>query len=406
MARSFSLAAYMAYARRATAKPPVPTVARPTGELIWLHASDAGRAEALVRLAQRLQQQRPGVHFLLTTQDDTSPEIPIDGSMTWQALPEDTVVAAKVFLRHWRPNICVWSGGDLHPALLMIASHAGVPLMQIDVGKDQLAKQGWRLLPDLTKALLGRFNLIMVHNVETALHLRWMGLENVEIHVSGPLHEGAIALPYDSQTREELAQVFLGRPVWLSAMTALDELETVLETHRHVGRYSHRSLLIIVPDDPDETAQFQARLEAQGWRYLLWSEGKYPGDATQVLLADSHDELGLWYVLAPVCFMGNSLSAGEGGHDPNAPAAHGSAIIHGPHVGRYQEQYARYAKAGAARMVHDRPSLTAAVQNLIAPDQSAIMAQAAWDVVSKSAVVTDLVIDLIQDQLDTFEAKP
>lgn len=406
MVRSLSLAAYMTYARRATKAPPAPGIARPEGELIWAHASDANRAEALVQLGQRLQQQRPGVHLLLTTHKDVTPEIPPGGFVIWQVLPEDTIVSAKAFLHHWKPDICLWSGGDLQPAILITASQAEVPLFLIDVAEDQLAKPGWRWLPDLPKALWGQFNLIMVQNVEAALHLRRIGVEDVEIHVTGPLEEGAIALPYDSSTREELAKILLGRPVWLSAMIGLNELEAVLETHRQVSKFSHRSLLIIVPDNADETDKFKAQLKHQGWRHILWSEGKFPGETTQILLAENHDELGLWYVLAPVSFMGNSLFPGQSGHDPNAPAAHGSAIIYGPHVGRYLDRYSRYAKAGAARLVHDRQTLTIAVQNLIAPDQSAAMAHAAWDVVSKGAAVTDMIINLIQDRLDTLEASP
>ena len=406
MARSLSLAAYMTYARRATKPPPVPETSRPAGDLVWAHASDAGRAEALVHLAQRLQQQRPAVRLLLTTNAGVIPEIPPNDLVIWQALPDDTIVAAKAFLRHWRPDICLWAGGDLYPALLITASQTRVPLLLIDVDENQLTKPGWRWFPDLPKALLGRFRLIMVHDVETAMHLHRIGVDDVEIHVTGPLQEGAMALPYDSATREALAGILLGRPVWLAAMIELNELECVLDAHRQVSKLAHRSLLIIQPDNMAEIDGFKARLNYQGLRYVLRSGGEVPGETTQVLLANSHDELGLWYGLAPVSFMGCSLQPGQSGHDPNAPAAHGSAIIHGPNVGGYHERYSHYAKAGATRLVSDTYSLTTAVQTLIAPDQSATMAQAAWDVVSRGAAVTDMIIEMIEDRLDTLEARP
>ncbi len=406
MARSLSLAAYMTYARRATKAPPAPETPRPAGDLMWTHASDAGRVEVLVHLAQRLQQQRPAVRLLLTTNAGVIPEIPPNELVIWQALPEDTIVAAKAFLRHWQPDICLWAGGDLFPALLITASQMNVPLLLIDVDKNQLTKPGWRWFPDLPKALLGRFRLIMVHNVETAMHLHRIGVEDVEIHVAGPLQEGAMALPYDSATREELAGILLGRPVWLAAMIGLSELECVLDAHRQISKFAHRSLLIIVPDNAAEIDRFQALLKHQGWRYVLRLGEEAPGETTQILLANSRAELGLWYVLSPVSYLGNSMHPGQSGHDPNAPAAHGSAIIHGPNVGRYLGRYSHYAKAGATRLVRDTHTLTAAVQDLIAPDQSATMAQAAWDVVSRGAVVTDMIIEIIEDRLDTLEARP
>ncbi len=405
MVRSLSLAAYMTYARRATKAPPAPDIARPEGELLWAHASNAARADALVQLAIRLQQQRPGVHILLTTPKGICPVTPDDGLVIWQEVPEDTIVSANAFLDHWAPDVCIWSGSDLQPAMLICSSQANVPLFLIDVDENQLSKPGWRWFPDLPKALLGQFRLIMVHSIEAAMKLHKIGVEDVEIHVTGALQEGAMAPPYDSTTREELAAILLGRPIWLAARIERGELETVLEAHRHTSKLSHRSLLIIVPGHAGETKDFKALLKQQGWRYGLWSEGEMPGENTQILLADSH-ELGLWYALAPVSFMGNSLYAGMSGHDPNAPAAHGSAIIYGPHVGTYLDQYSRYANAGAARLVRDENTLSTAVQELISPDKSAAMAHAAWDVVSKGAVVTDLIIDLIKNQLDAPEKTP
>jgi 3-deoxy-D-manno-octulosonic-acid transferase len=98
--------------------------------------------------------------------------------------------------------------------------------------------------------------------------------------------------------------------------------------------------------------------------------------------------------------MGSSLVDGSFGRDPNEPAAHGSAILHGPHVARFADRYARYADAGAARTVRDAATLFAEVQSLMPPDQSALMAQAAWDVASRGAEVTDRIIDMLLDRLD------
>jgi 3-deoxy-D-manno-octulosonic-acid transferase len=99
--------------------------------------------------------------------------------------------------------------------------------------------------------------------------------------------------------------------------------------------------------------------------------------------------------------MGSSLRPGMGGSDPNEPAAHGSAIVYGPNVGRYLPSYTRYAEAGAARIVRDADTLSAALSRLIAADQAAAMAHAAWDVASVGAEVTDHILDLVQDTLDT-----
>ena len=49
----------------------------------------------------------------------------------------------------------------------------------------------------------------------------------------------------------------------------------------------------------------------------------------------------------------------------------------------------------------DSDSLTAAVTHLIAPDEVAAMAHAGWQIVSEGAEVSDQIVALAQDLLDT-----
>ena len=129
-----------------------------------------------------------------------------------------------------------------------------------------------------------------------------------------------------------------------------------------------------------------------------------PDETTQMILTETPGELGLWYRLAPLVFLGGSLVPGHGGEDPLEAAVHGTALLYGPNVGRHLPAYSRLAEAGAARIVRDFDSLSAAVSQLIAPDRAAAMAHAGWDVVSQGAALTDELLTLAGDWLDTGEA--
>ena len=167
-----------------------------------------------------------------------------------------------------------------------------------------------------------------------------------------------------------------------------------------------RALLVIVPDDIEQCQGMREHLDQNGWRYITWSEGQLPEETTQVIFADTHGELGLWYRIAPITFMASSLHSGQTGRDPNEPAVHGSAILYGPNIKNHLASYSRYAEAGGARIVRDTDTLSAAVRRLIAPDQSATMAHAAWDVASSGAEITDKIIDCVQDTLDIAGVGP
>ena len=128
MTRSLSLAAYMAYARRAGAAPVLPDTPRPDGPLIWAHAIDPARADTLIDLSKRLVQQRPELRMILTGAAPAPQRLSPGGAVIWQDVPDDTGPAADVFLDHWRPDICLWTGGDLKPALLVTAADRDIPL--------------------------------------------------------------------------------------------------------------------------------------------------------------------------------------------------------------------------------------------------------------------------------------
>ncbi|PVA10059.1 3-deoxy-D-manno-octulosonic acid transferase [Pelagivirga sediminicola] len=414
MASSLSLAAYLAWARRGNAgvgAPFVPACERPAGAVIWGHATSLEHANALVQLVERLSAQRgntPGVsggglHLLLTTGADVQLPAHARALTIHQPLEGDAAVTADAFLGHWRPDVCLWTGGDLRPALLTAADDAGVPLILVDAEASLLERSSWRWLPDVTRLLLGRFRTIMARSEPTARALRRMGVSEDRLTVTGLFQEGAIALPYDEALRDEMAVTLRGRPIWLAAMLHHAELDIVLAAHRQASRLSHRLILIVVPEDLSEAEAFRDTLRQGKWRHTIWSQGGMPNEATQVLLADTRGDMGLWYRLATISLMGSSLKPGMSGSDPNEPAAHGSAIVYGPNVGRYLPSYKRYAGAGGARIVRDADTLAAALAHLIAADRSATMAHAAWEVATAGAKVTDHIIDMLQDMLDDLE---
>ena len=82
-----------------------------------------------------------------------------------------------------------------------------------------------------------------------------------------------------------------------------------------------------------------------------------PERTTELYVVDTIGELGLFYRLAPLVFMGGSLVP-HGGQNPIEPAKLGAAILHGPHVHNFTDVYAALDRAGGALPVADGESLT------------------------------------------------
>ncbi|WP_422048250.1 3-deoxy-D-manno-octulosonic acid transferase [Shimia sp.] len=402
MPRSLGLTTYLAFARRQPPQLAAITTPRPAGELVWLHCADPKRVRTLAKLGQRLTRQRGASAFLITTPQSKPPQ-GLPEEAIWQSCPSENPNDIKAFLIHWQPDLCLWLGPELRPALIDAVFERNIPSVLLEANRTKIdQKRRWG--PEPTRATLMRFTKIFAQGKEARSRFKKLLPETAEITLSGELMEEAQALPVQDSDLEELRASLSGRPVWLAARLQPKELPLVLNAYRQMLRLSFRTLLVVVPDNAEDAPDMHRTIQEDGWRVADWEAGDFPGEDTQVLFAQTPDELGLWYRLAPVSLVGSSLVAGAGGRDPLEPAALGSAILYGPSVRRYLNSYTRLANVGAARIVKDAESLTAALMFLAAPDQAAAMAHAGWQVVSDSAAVSDMVIEHAHALLDQQEA--
>lgn len=376
--------------------------ARPEGEMVWFHAASVGESLSLLELIRRMIEERPDLHVLVTTGTVTSAQVMearLPQGAFHQFVPVDVLPWVRRFLDHWKPNLAVWTESELWPALITETRARGIPMVIINARMSKTSHDRWRFLRGMARSLLERFDEAHVQDDLTAAYLRRLGLPGDRLHVTGTLKEGAAALPADEEERQLLASHLAGRPTWLAASTHEGEEEKILEAHRQVLKVNPRLLLILVPRHPHRGDEVKAQIEARGLRFARRSDGGLPDPDTSVYLADTMGELGLWYRLAPISFVGGSLEP-VGGHNPFEPAALGSVILHGPYVSNFVDIFQRLTEARAARLVTSSDSLAEAVNDLLNPDRAAEMAHAAWEVCSAGAEVTDKALDMLFDYLD------
>lgn len=321
-------------------------------------------------------------------------------ALTVSALPGDHPDSVAAFLDHWRPDCCIWVWGDLRPNLILDAARRGVPLMLVAAETAGFEGRRDRWLPDVLRRLLQLFMSVMVCSSAMVARFTQLGLAREDIVLSSPLQAGSRALPCNETDETELATACVGRPLWFANAVEAAEMPTVLAAHRQALRLSHRLMLVLRPADGLSGAQALAQCTAQDFRTVDWDSGQFPDESTQVLIFENQAERGLFYRLAPVCFLGGSLVPSTHACDPLEAAALGSAVLYGPRVGRYLQSYSRLVNAGAARIINDGTALGTAVSQLVAPDQAAMMARAGWEVVSEGAALADRISDLVQDTLD------
>ncbi|WP_159441623.1 3-deoxy-D-manno-octulosonic acid transferase [Roseivivax lentus] len=397
--RPLALSAYLAMSRAPETRDRRPDwPERPRGWLLWLHAQTAADMAALWALAQRTLQQHPDLSILWTGH---TPEAARHSA----ALPEDSLPAAAAFLAHWQPNLMIWTGHELRPALLEAAHEAQLPCLMINADEAAFTTPAPRWMPDTTPAALSRFDTIFCVSREAERKLRRQGVTEAQLVRAATLGAGAPPLDCPPELHEDVAAAVGGRPIWLAARLPSVEMRTIFDAHVAAGRLAPRLLLVVVPATSADADAAWAAADETDLRTCFWDAGDMPDDLTQVILCESPAELGLWYRVAPLAYLGGSLAAGQGDTDPLEAAALGSAILYGPNVGRHLATYSRLVEAGAARIVRDADSLGSAVLQVIAPDRAAAMAHAGWEVVTASAETEDRVIARISDLLDRRSAR-
>ncbi|MEM7720766.1 MAG: 3-deoxy-D-manno-octulosonic acid transferase [Pseudomonadota bacterium] len=375
---------------------------RPEGQLIWFHAESVGESLALLELIRRLLEDRPALHALVTTGTLNAAGV-MEGRLPPRALhqfvPLDHGVYVARFMDHWQPDLAVWAESEFWPTLITQTADRGIPMLMANTRMSKASHDRWRFLRGMARSLLDRFDYAMVQDDLTEIYLRRLGMSPTRIEVTGTLKEGAAALPADDAELTALRADLAGRPLWLAASTHPGEEEKVLEAHRLALKANPRLLLVLVPRHQERGDALAELLQADGWVFNRRAADESPEAETQVYLADTMGELGLWYRLAPISFVGGSLEP-IGGHNPFEPAALGSAILHGPYVTSFVDIYQRLTESRAARLVSSPRSMADAVNELLSPDRCAAMAHAAWEVVSSGADVTDRMVDVISDALD------
>ena len=374
-------------------------VPRPEGKLIWIMTESAPAAGPGPALAKALRERLDAdVHILSTPLDETPLVDAVEAEVIHQFAPGDTEGTINRFLDHWRPDFGIVIGYPARPNLFQRARDRKIPLFHATAARGDTPAA--RRLP----GYLGLFETCFAASASDANILRsHLRGKDTRVEIAGPLSDTVYALPCNEAECTDLAALLGGRPVWLGADVTSSEVDIMEAAHRKAFRYAHRLLLILVPRGEDDATVLASKLEALGWRVGLRSRLEEPDPEIQVYIADTQDELGLWYRLAPTSFIGGSLTPDARPTDPFNAAALGSAVLHGPNLGRNPARFAALDTHGASVKVTGADDLADAVITLLAPDKAASLAQSGWSVTTESASTLERIAEVLEERIADME---
>lgn len=366
------------------------TSPRPQGAVVWVVCAGPEQLASVKTLSGRLTEDGEMISVIMT--------LPESGNSEIQTSP-NTKRSTRAFLAHWQPDIVIWLGGALDAVPLVEIRQNNIPILFVEAASRDIDKTNGRRVPGLMRRLLSEFSEILTLDDATAARLIRSGGKEVTTQTAGALEDGAAPPAYVEAERADLSETLGSRPMWFAAHVPMEELAAVAAAHRHAARRAHRTLLILEPRNLSDGATMVETLRADGFSVACRSADEPPKEATQIYVADVEDGVGLWCRLAPITYLGGSLTDGDI-CDPFAPATVGSAVLAGPSIGAFRAHYERLLAAGALQPVPKEGLLGRAVENLLATDLAAQLAHNAWDVTSRGADATNTLVALIYKYLD------
>ena len=275
----------------------VASVPRPEGRVAWFHAASVGEAASLLELLRRLQDGRPDLHSLVTTGTLTSAQL-LEARLPPRCIHQfatlDVGPMVERFFDHWRPDVAVWTESELWPATLVEARRRGAPMALINARISNRSYKRWRIARGMARALLCRFDRILAQDDLAGEHFLALGADPARLEVTGSLKEGAAPLGHDETERVRIARALAGRPVWLAASTHPGEEEMALEAHAVARRTTPMLALLLAPRHPARGDALAATLRARGLAVAQRSKAEPLSPDTDVYLADTLGEMGLW----------------------------------------------------------------------------------------------------------------
>jgi 3-deoxy-D-manno-octulosonic-acid transferase len=323
---------------------------RPAGRLAWLHGASVGEGLSLLPLIDVLARRHPDVVVLVTSATRASGALlaqRLPAGVLHQYAPLDTPGAVARFLRHWRPSLGVVVESELWPNLLLDAAAQGVKLAFVSARLSDRSVRSWSRAPVAARAMLTAFDLILARDAGAAARLSGLG---ARVDGLADLKLGAAPLSADADALARLRDLLKERPVILAASTHPGEEAVVLERFQAVRGSRRDDEQTVAPRHVERGASVVRLAEDLGLTAAARSDARDPA-GVDVYVADTMGEVGLWYRLARLAFLGGSLVSGPGGHNPLEPARLGCPVVSGDDVGNWPI-YHDIERAGGVAVVN------------------------------------------------------
>lgn len=317
---------------------------------VWIHAASVGEVNAAAPLIQALAKKGLGLTISTNTASGAQQLKNIDATLHHAFLPWDQPGAVRRFLKLHKPRCALIMETEIWPNLYWACKQANIPICIVNARLSARTLHAPGFVRRAYKNALQCVSAVLARSPEDRELFIRLGAPQDRVEVCGNLK---LCAAQDIAPEKDP----VGRPYWLAASTHAHEELRLTKIWQDIG---HDDLLVIAPRHPKRSHEIQSQLRALNCRYAVRSSRDSITSDIQVYLADTLGELGTFMAHADWVFMGGSLVS-HGGQNILEPAARGRAIIVGPHMENFSQEFQALQSVQALVSVTDDAELKLAL---------------------------------------------
>lgn len=309
-----------------------PSLSRPEGPLIWIHAVSIGESTSALTYIKHLKQRRKDLNILLTTTTVTSADIirskfkNLNGCFH-QFSVADNPNWIKKFLDYWKPQKAIFLESEIWPNTINELYRRDIPTFLLNARLSPRSFKRWSCFKSDFSDILKKFTGILAQSDLDAERYSFFSKENV--YKIDNLKYANELLPCNEELLSKLKNICYEKKVFVAASTHEGEEEEIIKAHS-VLKKSFKLITIIIPRHLTRIANICALFDKYQISYELRSKIN-ENSPTEVICVDTFGDVGACFRVADVTFVGGSLIT-VGGHNIYEPVALGKPVLHGPHM--------------------------------------------------------------------------
>lgn len=315
---------------------------RPEGKLIWIHVASLGEMNSIISLVEEISKKQK-VSFLISSVTLSSANFftkaGFKENVTHVFAPLDTPQIVERFLDFWNPDIGLFIDSELWPNLITQAAER-FKIYNVNARLSEKSAKRWEKFDTLIKYMYGKFTKIMpCSELDYDKILKFAPKEKLKF--IGNLKFTAESLS-PGEGLEALKKEFENNFVILLASTHSGEEEVIIPQIASWVASEEKIKIVVAPRHVRRGEDVLKICTENNLKAGLRSE-RADHASCKVYIADTLGEMGIWYRIASMAFIGGSLVK-IGGHNIIEATKLKCPVVVGPYTHNFTDVIEAFRK--------------------------------------------------------------